>query len=50
MGPDIIMDFMEDRFPNGFTPDQIPHDELSGIMKSYKEIAGFDVETLNAKE
>ncbi len=48
-GPDEVMDMMEDRFPNGFTPDQIPHQELAGIMSRYKKIAGFDKESLNAK-
>lgn len=48
-GPDEVMDMMEDRFPLGFTPDQIPHEELAGIMSRYKKIAGFDKESLNAK-
>ena len=48
-GPDIILDLMEDRFPDGFNPDEIPHDELETLMEKYKKIAGFDKETLNAK-
>lgn len=48
-GPDFIMDLMEERFPEGFTPDQVPHDELAGIMEQYKQIAGFDIKSLNAK-
>ena len=48
-GPDFIMDLMEERFPAGFTPDQIPHEELAGIMEQYKQIAGFDIKSLNAK-
>ena len=48
-GPDFIMDLMEERFPQGFMPDQIPHDELEGIMEHYKQIAGFDVKSLNEK-
>jgi 5-methylphenazine-1-carboxylate 1-monooxygenase len=48
-GPDEIMDLMEDRFPNGFSEQEIPHDELEGIMSRYKQIAGFDVESLNQK-
>jgi len=48
-GPDFIMDLMEERFPEGFTPDQIPLEELAGIMEQYKQIAGFDIKTLNAK-
>lgn len=48
-GPDFIMDLMEERFPKGFNPDQIPHEELAGIMEQYKQIAGFDIKSLNAK-
>lgn len=48
-GPDQIMDLMEDRFPTGFQPQQIPHDELAEVMNHYKQIAGFDVLTLNQK-
>jgi len=49
-GPDQIMDMMEERFPQGFTPDEIPHDELGNVMDHYKKIAGFDVQTLNQKK
>jgi len=48
-GPDFIMDLMEDRFPQGFSEKEIPHAELEQIMNHYKEIAGFDIQTLNAK-
>lgn len=48
-GPDEIMDLMEERFPNGFSDDQIPHAELEAIMGHYKKVAGFDIETLNQK-
>jgi 5-methylphenazine-1-carboxylate 1-monooxygenase len=48
-GPDFIMDLMEERFPEGFTPDQVPHEELAAIMEQYKQIAGFDIKSLNAK-
>lgn len=48
-GPDFIMDLMEERFPNGFRESEIPHMELAVIMNNYKEIAGFDVESLNSK-
>lgn len=48
-GPDQIMDMMEERFPLGFTPEEIPHDELANVMEHYKKIAGFDVQTLNLK-
>ncbi len=49
-GPDQIMDMMEERFPAGFLPDQIPHAELEEVMNHYKKIAGFDKETLNQKK
>lgn len=48
-GPDFIMDLMEDRFPQGFSQEEIPHEELTQIMNHYKEIAGFDIQTLNSK-
>jgi len=48
-GPDFIMDLMEERFPQGFSPAEIPHDELADIMEHYKQVAGFDIKTLNAK-
>jgi hypothetical protein len=48
-GPDFIMDLMEERFPEGFTPEEIPHAELEGIMENYKQVAGFDIKTLNEK-
>lgn len=48
-GPDSIMDLMEERFPDGFREEEIPYDELRDIMEHYKKIAGFDIQTLNAK-
>ncbi len=48
-GPDQIMDMMEAWFPDGFSPEQIPHEELAKVMDNYKKIAGFDIETLNQK-
>jgi 5-methylphenazine-1-carboxylate 1-monooxygenase len=48
-GPDFIMDLMEDRFPNGFAEGEIPHEELATIMEHYKQVAGFDIQTLNSK-
>lgn len=49
-GPDAILDIMENRFPKGFNSDEIPHDEIQKIMSHYKEIAGFDINSLNMKE
>ncbi len=48
-GPDEIMDLMEERFPNGFTEEEIPYEELENIMSRYKQIAGFDIQSLNQK-
>jgi 5-methylphenazine-1-carboxylate 1-monooxygenase len=48
-GPDFIMDLMEERFPNGFAEGEIPHEELATIMEHYKQVAGFDIQTLNSK-
>ena len=48
-GPDFIMDLMEERFPDGFTEGEVPHDELAEIMEHYKQVAGFDMKTLNEK-
>ncbi|MDZ7878644.1 MAG: flavin-dependent oxidoreductase [Saprospiraceae bacterium] len=48
-GPDFIMDLMEERFPDGFSDGEIPHEELANIMEHYKQVAGFDIKTLNEK-
>lgn len=48
-GPDFIMDYMEDLFPNGFLESDIPKESLAKVMEEYKKIAGFDMQTLNAK-
>jgi 5-methylphenazine-1-carboxylate 1-monooxygenase len=49
-GPDEIMDLMEDRFPNGFTEDEIPHEDLTKVMDNYRIVAGFDIQSLNQKK
>ena len=49
-GPDQIMDMMENWFPIGFTKEEIPHEKLKTVMDNYRKVAGFDVESLNAKE
>lgn len=48
-GPDQILDLMEDRFPDGFEPQEIPREELTLIMDNYRKVAGFDKKTLNQK-
>lgn len=51
-GPDQILDMMEEAAPNGFAhpDDAIPHAELKAVMDRYRQIAGFDKETLNQKQ
>jgi 2-polyprenyl-6-methoxyphenol hydroxylase and related FAD-dependent oxidoreductases len=48
-GPEIVMQIVEERAPNGFTNlyDVISREELEGISARYKKIAGFDKDTLN---
>jgi 2-polyprenyl-6-methoxyphenol hydroxylase-like FAD-dependent oxidoreductase len=48
-GPDFIMDLMEERFPDGFSEDEVPQEELEQIINQYKQVAGFDIQSLNAK-
>jgi 2-polyprenyl-6-methoxyphenol hydroxylase-like FAD-dependent oxidoreductase len=48
-GPDFIMDLMEERFPDGFSEEEVPQEELEQIMNQYKQVAGFDIQSLNAK-
>ena len=48
-GPDEIMDMMEEWYPKGFTPEEIPYEKLKAVMDNYRKVAGFDKETLNSK-
>jgi 2-polyprenyl-6-methoxyphenol hydroxylase-like FAD-dependent oxidoreductase len=50
-GPEIVMQMVEDRAPNGFTnlDDVISREELQEVANRYKAIAGFDRERLNAQ-
>lgn len=48
-GPDQIMDMMEEWYPEGFSPEEVPHEKLKAVMDNYRKVAGFDKETLNAK-
>ena len=49
-GPEIVMQMVEDRAPNGFQNlhDVITPDELEGVASRYKAAAGFDRDRLNA--
>jgi hypothetical protein len=50
-GPEIVMQIVEERAPNGFTllSDVISYRELEEIANRYKAIAGFDRARLNAQ-
>ncbi|MBL8774052.1 MAG: flavin-dependent oxidoreductase [Phenylobacterium sp.] len=50
-GPERVMQLAEDRAPGGFTDvtQVIPRDELEAVATSYKQVAGFDRETLNTR-
>jgi 2-polyprenyl-6-methoxyphenol hydroxylase-like FAD-dependent oxidoreductase len=49
-GPEIVMQMVEERAPNGFTNlyDVITRAELEEVANRYKAVAGFDRERLNA--
>ena len=48
-GPEVVMQIVEERAPNGFENlhDVIAQSELESIAQSYKRTAGFDRDTLN---
>lgn len=50
LGPERVMQIVHERSPNGFKSlhDVITREELETISKQYKQIAGFDKETLEA--
>jgi len=52
MGPEQVMQIVEDRAPNGFENlyDVISEQELETIAARYKQIAGFDKDLLNQKQ
>jgi 2-polyprenyl-6-methoxyphenol hydroxylase-like FAD-dependent oxidoreductase len=51
MGPELPMQLVEDRAPNGFArlEDVISSEELRAIADRYKSVAGFAVSTLNSR-
>lgn len=51
-GPEIVMQMVEERAPGGFErlEDVISQQELQDVADRYKQLAGFDKETLNAKD
>jgi 5-methylphenazine-1-carboxylate 1-monooxygenase len=50
-GPEQVMQLVEERAPKGFrvVTDVLSQQELEDIAANYKRVAGFQVETLNAK-
>lgn len=52
MGPEEVMQIVEERAPNGFENlhDVISDDELNAVSARYKKIAGFELEVLNQKQ
>jgi hypothetical protein len=50
-GPEVVMQIVEERAPNGFEhlEDVISLKELEDISNKYKQIAGFDRQKLNSK-
>ena len=51
-GPEIVMQMVEDRAPNGFRNlnDVISRQELEAVSNRYKAVAGFDRERLNSMQ
>ena len=50
-GPEQVMQLVEERAPNGFdvVTDVLSHQELENVANTYKRVAGFQVDALNAK-
>ncbi|ULT54804.1 flavin-dependent oxidoreductase [Neobacillus drentensis] len=50
-GPEVVMQIVEERAPNGFIhlEDVVSYEELKEVSNRYKQIAGFDKEKLNSK-
>ena len=50
-GPEQVMQLVEERAPDGFdvVTDVLSQQELEDIANTYKRVAGFQVDALNAK-
>ena len=50
-GPEQVMQLVEERAPNGFNvvTEVMTQQELEDVANTYKRVAGFQVEALNAK-
>lgn len=51
MGPERVMQYVEERAPQGFNAvtDVLSQEELDSVALSYKRVAGFSIEELNAR-
>ncbi len=51
MGPERVMQYIEERAPGGFTAvtDVLSQAELDSVALTYKRMAGFSIDELNAK-
>jgi 5-methylphenazine-1-carboxylate 1-monooxygenase len=51
-GPETVMQLAEERAPDGFADigDVLSRDELENAAASFKQAAGFDVETVNSRD
>jgi hypothetical protein len=51
MGPELPMQLVEERAPDGFErlEDVISEDELRSIADQYKKVAGFSITELNER-
>jgi hypothetical protein len=50
-GPEQVMQIVEERAPDGFNivTDVLSRQELEDVANTYKRVAGFQVDALNAK-
>ena len=50
-GPDHVLQLAHERAPDGFKNiyDIIPKDELEGVGRQYKLVAGFEMDSVNKK-
>jgi 2-polyprenyl-6-methoxyphenol hydroxylase-like FAD-dependent oxidoreductase len=50
-GPEQVMQLVEQRAPDGYAriEDVLTPAELEGTAATYKQVAGFDVDTLNSR-
>jgi len=51
MGPEQVIDIVAERAPDGFArlEDVVSQDELEGIARQYRKVAGFEPHALRAR-